>query len=140
MENGNVLEVGRNEAFISGVVPAGRILIDGLGIGDVGNIVLKDRKQLSEGGIFIINIIVDKKSSRVLLGPEIFSRGFIFEKEYEHIIEEAREKIISVCTKSEDQGRIDWNTVRNQIRNNLGRYLFDHTGRRPIVLPIITEV
>ena len=140
MENGNVLEVGRNEAYISGTVPSGRILIDGLGVGDVGNIVLKDRKLLSEGGIFIINIVVNKNNGKITLGPEIFSRGFIFEKEYEHIIEEAREKIISICARNEEQGKIDWNAARNQLRNNLGRFLFDQTGRRPIVLPIITEV
>ncbi|MGI5891502.1 MAG: ribonuclease J [Bacillota bacterium] len=145
LENGQVLEVGRRHCRINGSVPAGRILIDGLGIGDVGNMVLKERKLLSEGGIVIINMIIDKRSGVMLFGPEIFSRGFIFEKEYEHIIEEAREKVVSIyaserASKEATQRKIDCSAIKAQISNNLSRCFFNRTGRRPIILPIINEV
>ncbi len=140
MENGEVLEIGRRRCRISGTVTAGRVLIDGLGIGDVGNTILKERKLLSEGGVVVVNIIYSKKNGKILHGPEIFTRGFIFEKEYEHIIGEARKKVVSICTKNSEDGKIDWNAARGQIRSNLSHFLFDRMGRRPIVLPVITEV
>lgn len=140
MENGQVLEVGRRRCRIGGSVTAGRILIDGRGIGDVGNTILKERKTLSEGGIVVVNIVYSKKNGKILSGPEIFSRGFIFEKEYEHIIGEARKRVVSICTKNTKDGKIDWNAVRGQIRSNLSHFLFDRMGRRPIVLPVFTEV
>ncbi|MEG1500382.1 MAG: RNase J family beta-CASP ribonuclease [Clostridiales bacterium] len=126
MENGQVLEIGRRRARINGSVNAGRILIDGLGIGDVGNTILKERKLLSQGGIVVINLVVEKATGKIISGPEILSRGFIFEKEYEHIIGEAKEKVVGICAK--------------QMRNSLSHFFFDRIGRRPIVLPFITEV
>jgi len=140
IENGQVLEVSRRRCHVNGSVPCGRILIDGLGVGDVGNTVLKERKLLSEGGIIIVNIVLSsKKPGKILYGPEIFSRGFIFEKEYEHIIDEARKKVASICTK-EILSEGDLNVARAQIRSSLSRFLVDRTGRRPIVLPVLTEV
>ena len=138
LENGQVLNVASQRCQIGASVTSGRILIDGLGVGDVGYSVLKDRKLLSEGGMLIVNIVVDKLTNKILAGPEIFSRGFIFEKEYEHIIEEVREKTLALCTSGDE--RIEWGAVRGQIRNALAKMLFDRTGRRPVILPILTEV
>ena len=140
MENGQVLEVSPRRCRIANSVTAGRILIDGLGVGDVGNTVLKERKLLSEGGVVVVNIIVNKKTGKILYGPEVVTRGFIFEKESEHIIDEAKNKVNSICTKNSENGSTDWNGVRGQIRSNLSRFLFDRIGRRPIVLPVITEL
>ncbi len=140
MENGQVLEVSPRRCRIANSVTAGRILIDGLGVGDVGNTVLKERKLLSEGGVVVVNIIVNKKTGKILYGPEVVTRGFIFEKESEHIIDEARNKVNSICTKNSENGSTDWHGVRGQIRSNLSRFLFDRIGRRPIVLPVITEL
>jgi ribonuclease J len=140
MENGQVLEIGRRRGRINGKVTAGRILIDGFGIGDVGNAVLKERKMLSEGGIVVVNIIYSKKSGKIVYGPEIFSKGFIFERDSEHIIEETRKKIASICVKNTANGKIEWNAVRTQLRNNLSYFINDNIGRRPIVLPLINEV
>ncbi|MCL2677917.1 MAG: ribonuclease J [Clostridiales bacterium] len=140
LENGQVLDVTRRRCMIDGSVPSGRILIDGLGVGDVGNTVLKDRRLLSQGGIVVVNIVVDKKSGALLSGPEFFSRGFIFEKEYEHIISEVREKTAAICAQGKSKEERDWQAVRGQIRNTVAKTLFDRTGRRPIVLPLLTEV
>ena len=140
LENGQVLEIGRNRGRVISSVPSGRVLIDGLGVGDVGNTVLKERRILSESGILLVHLVFTKKNGgKILLGPEIFSRGFIFEKEYEHIIDEIKEKVAGLCT---EQKLADGNThdLVNQVRSTLARFLVERTGRRPVILPIITEV
>ncbi len=139
LENGQVLDVSRRGCKINGTVPSGRVFIDGLGVGDVGNAVLKDRKLLSEGGVVIVTLVIDEKSKQVVGGPEIFSRGFIFERDYEHIISEAKNKVDSLCTK-EKLETTDIESLKNQIRNTTSRFLFDYIGRRPIVVPIITKI
>lgn len=140
LENGQVLEVGRRRCRINGQVPSGRVLIDGLGVGDVGNTVLKERRILSEGGVLLVHMVYTrKKGVRVLAGPEIFSRGFIFEKEYEHIIGEIKEKVAGLCTEEKLANGSNYDLC-NQVRSVLARYLQERTGRRPVILPIITEV
>jgi len=140
LENGQVLEVSRRSCRINGHVPSGRVLIDGLGVGDVGNTVLKERRILSESGILLVHMVFTrKKGTRILAGPEIFSRGFIFEKEYEHIIGEIKEKVAGLCTA---ENLADGSTydICNQVRVTLARFLLERTGRRPVILPIIAEV
>ena len=140
LENGQVLEVSRRRCRINGHVPSGRVLIDGLGVGDVGNTVLKERRILSESGILLIHMVFTRqKEVCVLAGPEIFSRGFIFEKDYEHIISEIKEKVVALCTT---QNLADGSTYElgNRLRTSLARFLLERTGRRPVILPIITEV
>ncbi len=140
LENGQVLEISRRRGRINGTVPAGRILIDGLGVGDVGNTVLKERRILSESGILLVHMVFTRrKEARILAGPEIFSRGFIFEKEYEHIITEAKQKVTALCTPEKLTDGSTYDLV-NQVRMTLTRFLQERTGRRPIILPIITEV
>jgi ribonuclease J len=109
-------------------------------VGDVGNTVLKERRILSESGILLMYMVFTRKNGvRILAGPEVFSRGFIFEKEYEHIIEEIKEKVTGLCTK---ENLTDGNTydLSNRVRSALARFLLERTGRRPVILPIITEV
>jgi ribonuclease J len=140
MENGQVLELSRQHGRINGTVTSGMILIDGLGVGDVGNTVLKDRRLLSESGVIVLSLIYTKqKRPRILAGPEIYSRGFIFEKEYEHIIDEMKEKAVTLCTpeKLADSSIHD---LRNQMRNTLSRYVVERTGRKPIIIPVICEI
>jgi ribonuclease J len=140
LENGQVLEVSRRRCRVNGQVPSGRVLIDGLGVGDVGNTVLKERRILSESGILLMHMVFTRrKEVRILAGPEIFSRGFIFEKDYEHIIEEIKEKVTGLCTA---ENLADGSTyeLSNRVRTALARFLLERTGRRPVILPIITEV
>lgn len=137
LENGKVLDINKARGRIDGNVSAGRVLVDGRGVGDVGNTVLKDRKQLSQSGVMIVNLLVSKKNGKLLELPEIVSKGFIFEKEYEHIIDEVREKIIAVCS---DMGKTDWNAAKGMVKNTVSKLLFDRTGRRPIIFVFISEV
>ena len=140
LENGQVLEVSRRRCRVNGQVPCGRVLIDGLGVGDVGNTVLKERRILSEGGILLVHMVFTRaKGVRILSGPEIFSRGFIFEKEYEHIIDEIKEKVTGLCTE-QDLAEGSAYDLSNRMRVALARFLLERTGRRPVILPIITEV
>ena len=140
LENGQVLEVDRQRCRVNGRVPSGRVLIDGLGVGDVGNTVLKERRILSESGILLVHMIYTcKGGTQILAGPEIFSRGFIFEKEYEHIIDEIKEKVIALCTMEKLTSFNNYD-LSNQVRSTLARFLLERTGRRPVILPIISEV
>jgi ribonuclease J len=140
LENGQVLEVSRRRCRVNGQVPSGRVLIDGLGVGDVGNTVLKERRILSESGILLMYMVFTrKKDVRILAGPEIFSRGFIFEKDYEHIIDEIKEKVADLCTM-ENLTEGSTYDLSNRVRTTLARFLLERTGRRPVILPIITEV
>lgn len=140
LENGQILEISRRHCRINGSITSGMVLIDGLGVGDVGNTVLKDRRLLSESGVIVLSLIYTKqKRPRIIAGPEIYSRGFIFEKEYEHIIGEMKEKAVALCTPEKlADGNI--HDLRNQMRNTLSRYVVERTGRRPIIIPVICEI
>jgi len=138
-ENGWVIEIGRKKAGIAGKVAAGKVLVDGLGVGDVGNIVLRDRKQLSQDGIIIVIITINKESGEVGIRPDIVTRGFVYVRESEQLIEETKEKVaeaLSACEKKFSE----WAIIKAQVRDKLGKYLFEKTGRRPMILPIIVEV
>lgn len=140
MENGQVLELSRRLCRISGTVPSGKVYIDGLGVGDVGSTILKERRQLSESGVIVISLIYTaKKNARILVGPEIFSRGFIFEKEYEHIIGEMKEKVVALCTP-ENLADGSLNDLRNQIRTRLTKFVQERTGRKPVILAVVNQV
>jgi ribonuclease J len=139
-ENGQVLEFTAQTASVGGRVTAGRILIDGLGVGDVGNIVLRDRKQLSQDGILIVVVTINKEASLVVAGPDIVSRGFVYVRESEELMEEAREKVKIVLDKCFEKNITDWATIKSQVRDTLGRYLYEKTRRRPMIMPIIMEI
>lgn len=139
-ENGQVLEFTAQTASVGGRVTAGRILIDGLGVGDVGNIVLRDRKQLSQDGILIVVVTINKEASLIVAGPDIVSRGFVYVRESEELMEEAREKVKIVLDKCFEKNITDWATIKSQVRDTLGRYLYEKTRRRPMIMPIIMEI
>ncbi len=140
LENGQVLELSRRRCRVNGTVTSGRVLIDGLGVGDVGSKVLKERRLLSESGVIVLSMIYTKqKKPRILSGPEIYSRGFIFEKEYEHIISEMKEKVVAICTP-EKLADGNLHDLRNQMRSVLSRYVVERTGRRPVIMAVICEI
>ena len=109
-------------------------------MGDVGNIVLRDRKQLSQDGIFIIVVTIDKEANLVLSGPDVISRGFVYVRESEELMEESREKVKIVLDNCFEKGITDWSTIKSQIRDTLGKFLYEKTKRRPMIIPIIMEV
>ncbi|NLY91974.1 MAG: ribonuclease J, partial [Firmicutes bacterium] len=139
-ENGDVLEFTARTGRMAGRVTAGRIFVDGLGVGDVGNVVLRDRKQLSQDGILIAVITIDRENGQVLAGPDIISRGFVYVRESEALMEEVRAKVKETLEKCQNQGNNDWSFMKGQIRESLSRFLYERTKRRPMILPIITEV
>lgn len=139
-ENGQVLEFTRDKGMIAGRVTSGRVLVDGLGVGDVGNIVLRDRRQLSQDGIIIVVVTMEKESGHVVAGPDIVSRGFVYVRESEALMDEARERVRDALFNCEDEGITEWSLIKSNVREALGRYLFDMTRRRPMILPIIMEV
>jgi len=139
-ENGQVLEFRKNSARMNGRVTSGRVLVDGLGVGDVGNIVLRDRKQLSQDGILIIVVTINKESGMVLSGPDIVSRGFVYVRESEQLMEEAKEKVKLALQKCEEKGLTEWATIKSNVREAVSKYLYEKTRRRPMILPIIMEV
>ncbi|NLC08305.1 MAG: ribonuclease J [Syntrophomonadaceae bacterium] len=139
-DNGQILEFTRDKGYKNGRVAAGRVLVDGLGVGDVGNIVLRDRKQLSEEGIMIIVVTISKESGMVMAGPDIVSRGFVYVRESEALIEEARERVRQALEKCEMRQVTEWATIKSNIREVLGKFLYERTRRRPMILPIVMEV
>lgn len=139
-ENGCVVELTRNSIGIAGRIPAGKILVDGLGVGDVGNIVLRDRRQLSQDGIMIVVVTIEKETCRVVSGPDIVSRGFVYVREAEGLMDDARDKVQAALEKCEENGVSEWSAIKSAIRDSLGRFLYEKTRRRPMILPIIMEI
>lgn len=140
VENGDIIELTAKEGKTGGKVQAGRVLVDGLGVGDVGNIVLRDRKQLSQDGIIITVITIDKASKSIVAGPDIVSRGFVYVREADTLMDESKEKIQQALLKCMQTGNADWSAMKFAVRDALGRFLYEKTRRRPMVLPIIMEV
>ena len=139
MNNGEVLELSKKEAKVNGNVPTGQLLVDGLGVGDVGNIVLRDRRILSEEGLMIVVVGVEKESGEILSGPEIISRGFVYVRESEKLMEDAR-RAVSNALEGHRCDSSSWNTIKNIIRDSLKDYVWQTTKRNPMILPIIMEV
>ncbi|NMA01995.1 MAG: ribonuclease J [Clostridia bacterium] len=139
-ENGNILEFTPDKGAITGKVPSGRVLVDGLGIGDVGNIVLRDRKQLSQDGILIVVVTLSKENKQILAGPDIVSRGFVYVREAEKLMDDAKERVNLALEKCNEKNITEWSAIKSNIRDSLGKFLFDRTRRRPMILPIIMEV
>lgn len=139
-ENGGTIEYKNGKMSLGNKVPSGNVLIDGIGVGDVGNIVLRDRKLLSQDGIFTVVVTLDKKNKRIASGPEIISRGFVYVRESEQLIEESAKIVKSIVESAINESTFDWSSIKQEIRDKLNQYLFDQTKRRPMILPIIMEV
>ena len=139
-EIGDVMEFTARSGRMAGRVTSGRIFVDGLGVGDVGSVVLRDRKQLSQDGILITVVTIDRENGQVIAGPDVISRGFVYVRESEALMEEVRVKVKEALDKCQTQGNSDWSFMKSQIRETLSRFLYERTKRRPMILPIITEV
>lgn len=140
MENGKGLEIDANGVRYAKKVPTGRTLIDGLGVGDVGNIVLRDRRILSQDGLMIVVLAIEKESGKIISGPEIISRGFVYVREAEKLFEDARNNLCHALGNLENEGVTEWSTIKSTIRDSLRTFLWQETRRNPMILPIIMDV
>ena len=140
LHSGDVLELSEEQAQITGKVPVGDILVDGLGVGDVGNIVLRDRQHLAEDGIMIVVLGLDGASDELVSGPDIVSRGFVYVRESDELMEEARIVVNDAVEGCLSRGVADWGKLKSSIKDSLGDYVWKKTKRRPMILPIIMEV
>ncbi|MEK5522712.1 ribonuclease J [Heyndrickxia sp. FSL W8-0423] len=139
-EKGEVLEYKNGKMSVGGRVPSGNVLIDGIGVGDVGNIVLRDRRLLSQDGILIVVVTLNKTKKMIASGPEIISRGFVYVRESEQLMGESTKLVRDIVEKNMSKDAFDWSSIKQEIRDQLNYYLYDKTKRRPMILPIIMEV
>ena len=140
MQSGDILTIGQEKAEITGQVPHGCVMVDGLGVGDVGNIVLRDRQMLSQNGLLIVVLTLEKYSNQLLAGPDIVSRGFVYVRESESLMEDARRVVSDALDDCLNHNISDWSKIKNVIRDSLGDFLWKQTKRNPMILPIIMEV
>ena len=140
MANGRVLEINEEKAEFTSTVPCGRVLVDGLGVGDVGSIVLRDRQHLSQDGLIIIVLTMDSSTGEVVAGPDVISRGFVYVRESENLMDDVKSVVRHEIKKCEERGIRDWGTIKSATRENLRDYIFMKTKRNPMIIPIIMEV
>ncbi|MCD7854979.1 MAG: ribonuclease J [Clostridiales bacterium] len=137
---GDVLELDRSKARISGSVPTGAVFVDGLGVGDVGNIVIRDRRHLSQDGLMIVVVAMERESGRIITGPDIISRGFVYVRESESLMEEAREVVREALDMCEERHITEWTYIKGLIKDTLKDYIWKKTKRSPMILPIIMDI
>ena len=137
---GEVVEFTKNSMKKTSSVAAGSIMIDGSGVGDIGNIVLRDRKLLSEDGLVVVVVALSKKNGKILAGPDVITRGFVYVRESEELIEEAKEIAKNAMLEFAARPRSDWSAIKNSTRNALKDFFYKKTKRNPVILPIIQEV
>ena len=140
LSSGEVLELSKENAKIVGNVPCQGILVDGLGVGDVGNIVLRDRQHLSQNGLLIVVVTLEKYSNQLIAGPDIVSRGFVYVRESETLMEDAKMVVQDALDECLRKNITDWGRIKTTIKDSLGEFLWKRTKRNPMILPIITEV
>ncbi len=139
-DNGKQVEISKRKMSVVEDVPAGKVFVDGYGVGDVGSAVIRERKRLAEDGLMIINAVIDKESGMIVSGPDIISRGFVYVRDSEQLIAEAKLVAQIVIDECIHEGHIEWGTIRNRMRDDISRLLYDRTKRSPMVLPLITSV
>lgn len=141
-ENGQIVNLGPKEFHIEKEkLPSNYVMVDGLGVDDVGEIVLRDRQMLAEGGMFVIVAVVDKQTGKVKGSPDIISRGFIYLRDSKELLRDTRKKVIEIINRTTDSGgAVNWSYVKNEIRNKIGNFFYQKTQRRPIILPVVIEV
>ena len=137
--NGRVLELNENEAKFNGTVPSGRVMVDGLGVGDVGNIVLRDRQHLSQDGLIVIVMTMDNQTGEIVAGPDVISRGFVYVRESENLMEDVKSFIREEIHELENNHIRDWSTIKSTLKDDVRDFVFDRTKRNPMILPIILE-
>ena len=140
MSNGRTLELNENEAKLTTQVPNGKILVDGLGVGDVGNIVLRDRQHLSQDGLIVIVMTMDTNTGEIVSGPDVVSRGFVYVRESENLMDEVKKVVRDEVRKCEENHIREWSTIKTNVKDTLRDYIFNKTKRNPMILPIIMEV
>ncbi len=140
MDNGEVLALGKDTAKIVGKIPADSVYVDGKGIGDIGNIVLRDRRILSQEGLVIVVVSINMKEFKISSGPDIISRGFVYMRESEDLINQAQELVDEHLHKIMKRKTTKWSEIKNEITDTIAPFLFKKTKRRPMILPIIMEV
>ena len=140
LTNGRVLELDKNMCKLGSTVPAGQLLVDGLGVGDVGNIVLKDRQHLSQDGLIIVVIAMDGKTGQILAGPDIISRGFVYVRESEDLMDSIKRQICKDISNMESEGIKDWTTIKTRVKDTLHDFVYSKTKRNPMIIPISSEI
>lgn len=140
LHSGDVLYLTKESGKIVGKVPAGGVYVDGLGVGDVGNIVIRDRQHMGEGGVVIVAVALQKGTNQLVSGPNIVSRGFVFVKESESLMDEAQRTALEITERLLQQKRVDWNRLKNELRDGVGKVMWKKTKRDPLVIPMIMEV
>ena len=140
LHSGDVLEISEEKAEVTGKVPVGAILVDGLGVGDVGNVVLRDRQHLAEDGIMIVVLALDSYNSQLVSGPDIVSRGFVYVRESDELLEEARLLVDEAIGGCLSKGQTDWGKLKSTIKDVLSEFVWKKTQRRPMILPIIMDI
>ena len=140
MSNGRILEINEEGAELTSSVTSGRVLVDGLGVGDVGSVVLRDRQHLSQDGLIIIVLTMDSSTGEVVAGPDVISRGFVYVKESENLMDDVKSVVRHEIKKCEERGIRDWATIKSAARENLRDYIFMKTKRNPMIIPIIMEI
>lgn len=140
LDSGDVLELSKDKAEVTGKVQHGGVMVDGLGVGDVGNIVLRDRQNLSQDGIIIAALAVSKSSGELVSGPELISRGFVYVREAENLMEEAKQAALDAALRSLDGNYTDWGRIKTEVKEALGTYVWKAVKRNPVIIPIILEV
>ena len=141
LENGDCLELNKRQAKqLHGIVQAGAVMVDGLGVGDVGSIVMRDRHLLSESGLIIVVASIDQATGEIVAGPDLISRGFVYVRENEDLMDQAREVAVKALDKCIHFNTRDWNTLKSAVRDDLRRFIYNKTGRNPVILPIFMEV
>jgi ribonuclease J len=139
-ETGDIMEFSEESAKVTGKITSGQVLVDGLGVGDVGNIVLRDRKHLAEDGLMIVVVTIKRENRKVMAGPDIISRGFVYVRESESLMSDAKDVVSKALENCEKQNAKEWSVIKGAIRDQLKTFLYEKTKRRPMILPIIMEV
>ena len=139
-ENGQVIEMSHDSLALSGIVPTGTVLVDGLGIGDVGNVVLRDRKHLSQDGLIIVAMAFDRTNGVLVSGPDVISRGFVYVRENEDIIEGIRDVVRTIIRSYDRIKGSDWPSIKNRIKDELRRFIYEKIKRNPMILPVIVDL
>jgi len=141
VDDGDVVELNRErQGVLKPRISTSMVLVDGLGVGDVGNIVIRDRQAMAEGGIFVIILTIDHRTGEIITSPDIISRGFVFLKEHKELIEDLRHRVKKLVADSDPLSWADTNNIRNKIRDYVGQFLYTKTEKRPMILPVVIEV